>query len=135
MEFLAPENDCGQTLLRLVSRGSAIIAELLRLSQNIPGCGPKAQQWGAALDAFLTRGIPCLCLCVVSVFVGPSHVEDPEQLKYLNILFDFAYLKSPEDFENMVNSNTVGFGYLSVCMGCGKPTTDVWCVCMDLSTL
>ncbi len=39
--------------------------------------------------------------------MGPSHVEDPEQLKYLNILFDFAYLKSPEDFENMVNSNTV----------------------------
>ncbi|TMW68696.1 hypothetical protein Poli38472_006164 [Pythium oligandrum] len=77
MEFLAEENDCGQTLLRLVSRGSAIIAELLRLSQNIPG-----------------------------VFMGPSHVEDPEQLKYLNILFDFAYLKSAEDFENMVNSNT-----------------------------
>ncbi|RLN71613.1 hypothetical protein BBJ28_00007487 [Nothophytophthora sp. Chile5] len=63
MEFLAEENDCGQTLLRLVSRGSAIIAELLRLSNNIPGC-------------------------------------------YLNILFDFAYLKNPEDFENMVNSNT-----------------------------
>lgn len=40
--------------------------------------------------------------------MGPSHVEDPEQLKYLNILFDFAYLKNPEDFENMVNSNTVG---------------------------
>ncbi len=37
MEFLAEENDCGQTLLRLVSRGGAIIAELLRLSQNIPG--------------------------------------------------------------------------------------------------
>lgn len=40
--------------------------------------------------------------------MGPSHVEDPEQLKYLNILFDFAYLKNPEDFENMINSNTVG---------------------------
>ncbi len=37
MEFLAEENDCGQTLLRLVSRGSAIIAELFRLSNNIPG--------------------------------------------------------------------------------------------------
>ena len=45
-----------------------------------------------------------------SVFMGPSHVEDPEQLKYLNILFDFAYLKNPEDFENMVNSNTVSAG-------------------------
>ena len=40
--------------------------------------------------------------------MGPSHVEDPEQLKYLTILFNFSYLKNPEDFENMVNSNTVG---------------------------
>ena len=39
--------------------------------------------------------------------MGASNVEDPEQLKYLNILFDFAYLKTPEDFENMVNTNTV----------------------------
>lgn len=42
-----------------------------------------------------------------SVFMGPSQVEDPEQLKYLKIMFDFAYLKNPEDFENMINSNTV----------------------------
>jgi WASH complex subunit strumpellin len=43
MEFLAEENDCGQTLLRLVSRGSAIIAELLRLSNNIPGCDQRCR--------------------------------------------------------------------------------------------
>ena len=36
MDFLAEDNAAGQTLLRLVSRGSAIIAELLRLSDNIP---------------------------------------------------------------------------------------------------
>ncbi|XP_065176777.1 WASH complex subunit 5-like [Sycon ciliatum] len=36
MEFLAEDNTCGQTLLRLVSRGNAIIAELLRLSDFIP---------------------------------------------------------------------------------------------------
>ncbi len=35
-DFLAEDNLCGQTLLRLVSRGSAIIAELLRLSQRVP---------------------------------------------------------------------------------------------------
>ncbi|KAH9083252.1 hypothetical protein LEN26_021034 [Aphanomyces euteiches] len=75
--FLAEENDCGQSLLRLVSRGSAIIAELLRLSNNIPG-----------------------------VFLGSAFVEDPEQKKYLDILFDFAYLKNPEEFENRVNSDT-----------------------------
>ncbi|OQR94163.1 strumpellin [Achlya hypogyna] len=77
MEFLAEENECGQTLLRLVSRGSAIIAELFRLSNNIPG-----------------------------IFLGSAFVEDPEQRKYLDILFDFAYLKNPEEFETAVNSNT-----------------------------
>lgn len=36
MEFTSKDNPCGQNLLRIVSRGSAIIAELLRLSANIP---------------------------------------------------------------------------------------------------
>ncbi len=35
-DFLADNNLCGQTLLKLVSRGSAIIAELLRLADFIP---------------------------------------------------------------------------------------------------
>ena len=45
--------------------------------------------------------------CLRRVFLGPSHVEDPEQLKYLNILFDFAYLRNPEEFENKINSDVV----------------------------
>lgn len=36
MDFLADGNVAGQNLLSIVSRGSAIIAELLRLSDNIP---------------------------------------------------------------------------------------------------
>ncbi|XP_055343798.1 WASH complex subunit 5-like [Paramacrobiotus metropolitanus] len=36
MDFLADNNLCGQTVLRLVSRGNATIAELLRLSEYIP---------------------------------------------------------------------------------------------------
>ena len=35
-DFLAENNVCGQTLLRLVARGNAIIAELFRLSEYIP---------------------------------------------------------------------------------------------------
>jgi hypothetical protein len=35
-DFTAEDNVAGQTLLRLVSRGSAIIAELLRLSDHVP---------------------------------------------------------------------------------------------------
>lgn len=36
MDFLAENNLCGQTVLRLVSKGNAIIAELLRLSEYVP---------------------------------------------------------------------------------------------------
>ncbi len=36
LDFLAEENTCGQTVLKLVSRGNAITAELLRLSDFIP---------------------------------------------------------------------------------------------------
>ena len=35
-DFLAESNIAGQTLLRLVSRANAIVAELLRFSTNIP---------------------------------------------------------------------------------------------------
>jgi len=35
-EFLDPKNDAGRSLLKLVSRGNAIIAEMRRLSENIP---------------------------------------------------------------------------------------------------
>ena len=36
-DFLAENNQCGQNVLRLASRGNAILAELLRLSDFIPG--------------------------------------------------------------------------------------------------
>lgn len=36
MQFLDEQNLAGQQLLRLVSRANAIIAELLRLSANVP---------------------------------------------------------------------------------------------------
>ena len=77
MALLADNNPCGQTLLRLVSRGSAIIAELLRLSKNVP-----------------------------EVFLGPAFIRDKEQMKYSEVLFDFRYLKDPEPFEQRINANT-----------------------------
>lgn len=36
MDFLDPNNDCGQALLKLAANGQAIMAELLRLSNHIP---------------------------------------------------------------------------------------------------
>ncbi|XP_015590891.1 WASH complex subunit 5 [Cephus cinctus] len=35
-DFLAPHNACGQNLLRIVSRGNAILAELMRLKDYVP---------------------------------------------------------------------------------------------------
>jgi hypothetical protein len=34
--FLADDNLCGNTLLRLVARGNSIITELFRLARNLP---------------------------------------------------------------------------------------------------
>eukprot|EP00039_Didymoeca_costata_P019334 m.337103 g.337103 ORF g.337103 m.337103 type:complete len:1151 (+) comp18047_c0_seq1:185-3637(+) len=36
MDFLDPKNTCGQTLVRLLARGNAIVAELSRLAEFIP---------------------------------------------------------------------------------------------------
>lgn len=40
-DFLGEASPAGQLLLRLVSRGNAILAELLRLSENIPQRSPR----------------------------------------------------------------------------------------------
>eukprot|EP01114_Cavostelium_apophysatum_P004875 TRINITY_DN1530_c0_g1_i1.p1 TRINITY_DN1530_c0_g1~~TRINITY_DN1530_c0_g1_i1.p1 ORF type:complete len:883 (+),score=302.78 TRINITY_DN1530_c0_g1_i1:200-2848(+) len=57
MDFLAETNVAGQTILRLVSRGNAIIAELLRLSDNIPSVfrmqdKETQQQYGMIISDF-----------------------------------------------------------------------------------
>ena len=76
MDFLAEDNLCGQNLLRITARGSAIIAELFRLSANIP-----------------------------EVFLGADKIRDPEQRKYLDVLFDFNYLEEPEEYEQKINDS------------------------------
>lgn len=82
--FLDKENLCGQNLLRIVSRGSAIIAELLRMSSNIP-------------EVFLLNN---------EDINNNKILIDPEQKKYLNILFDFSYLREQEEYERRLNENT-----------------------------
>lgn len=76
MDFTNPDNICGQNLLRLTSRGSAIIAELNRMADNVP-----------------------------EVFLGADKITDPQQRKYLEVLFDFHYLRDPEEFEKKINAS------------------------------
>ncbi|KAG7205653.1 hypothetical protein KM043_007608 [Ampulex compressa] len=56
-DFLAPNNVCGQNLLRLVSRGNAIIAELMRLKDYVPpvfslDTKPLMQKYGSIILDF-----------------------------------------------------------------------------------
>lgn len=76
MEFLSEDNICGQHLLKLVARGSAVIAELLRLSCNIP-----------------------------DIFDTDSMSKDPTRRKHIEILFNYQYLHDPEEHENNLSKN------------------------------
>ena len=78
-DFLSSENLCGQNLLRITSRGSAILAELLRLSDNIP-------------DVFLFN----------NNINDKNNIKDNESSKYLPVLFDFQYLRQPEEYEKVL---------------------------------
>eukprot|EP00048_Salpingoeca_helianthica_P015709 m.228184 g.228184 ORF g.228184 m.228184 type:complete len:1164 (+) comp17418_c0_seq1:49-3540(+) len=71
-DFLSERNPCGPTLLRLVSRGNAIISELLRLADFIP-----------------------------PVFRMETR-ED--QVKYKDVILDFAYFKSSELYDSRLES-------------------------------
>ena len=75
--FIAKDNICGQTLLRLSARGSSLIAELFRLAANIPA--------------------PFL----------PNADGSPNQTIESQLLFDFSYIKKPEYYERLVSARTV----------------------------
>lgn len=77
MDFLEEGNICGQVVLKLVSRGNAIIAELLRLSEYIP---------------------PVFRI---------SRMEKQDQEKYKHILADFHYFECPDSYETKIDSNQV----------------------------
>ncbi|GMH56588.1 hypothetical protein TrST_g9055 [Triparma strigata] len=74
-DLLAQDNLCGGTLLRIVSRGSSIIAEMLRLKDNVPEC-------------FREEG-----------------GGEGEGKGFAGLMFDFTYWKSPEDYETKVNES------------------------------
>uniref|UniRef100_A0A3P8ZEI8 WASH complex subunit 5 n=1 Tax=Esox lucius TaxID=8010 RepID=A0A3P8ZEI8_ESOLU len=73
VDFLAENNLCGQAVLRIVSRGNAIIAELLRLSEFIPAVfrlkdKSDQQKYGDIISDF-------------SYFKGPEYYESKLEAK------------------------------------------------------
>lgn len=91
-EFLAENNVCGQTILKLVSRGNAIVAELLRLKDYIP----KVYRYFPIL---LKISIPSLFCCRLEI------KQDIQ--KYGEIIFDFSYFKYSENHEEKIENNEV----------------------------
>ena len=78
VDFLAENNACGQTILKLVSRGNAIVAELLRLSDFIPPVfkletREDREKYGEILTDF-------------SYFKGPDFYEHRVDAKPVSIL-------------------------------------------------
>lgn len=89
MDFLTESSIAGQTLLRLVARGSSIIAELQRLVPFTPTAvrfAGFADEDKAAAAAVVER--------------------DPRAPRYKPVLADFRYLKTPEMFDRELNRNT-----------------------------
>eukprot|EP01103_Thecamoeba_quadrilineata_P007563 TRINITY_DN17421_c0_g1_i1.p1 TRINITY_DN17421_c0_g1~~TRINITY_DN17421_c0_g1_i1.p1 ORF type:complete len:1167 (+),score=245.82 TRINITY_DN17421_c0_g1_i1:17-3517(+) len=80
MDFLADDNIAGVTLLRLVSRGNAIISELLRLSEHVP-------------PAYKSEDLSI------------KNPKDRQTNKYAPVIFDFGYLKTAEYQEHKIKSS------------------------------
>ncbi len=78
-DLLARNNQCGAALLSLVSRGNAILAELLRLTSFVP-----------------------------KIFQNPTS-DDPLISKYAPLIYDFNYFKTPDHYEQRIASSSVCF--------------------------
>lgn len=108
MDFIDPNNDCGQTILKLVASGSAILAELLRLSNHIPevflfdstpyqaknsktGAGGKEMNPGANIVQQTIDG--------EQIDQNTAFLILAELKKYETILFGFDYLKNQDAYD------------------------------------
>ena len=89
MDFLSEDNICGQNILRITSRGSAIIAELFRLAGNIPE------------EFFL---IPPNLISSSSIN-NDNKVVGGVVVKPSDYLLDFQYLRDPDEFEKKICGN------------------------------
>ena len=91
-DIFEEKNGAGDLILNLVSRGNAIITELLRLSTNIPKC-KKISHNTALHKTHLTSFFP-------SVFVNVPKA-------YEFIIFDFKYLPNQDLYETRIEDSSV----------------------------
>ena len=100
MDFLDPNNDCGQTILKLAASGSAIMSELLRLSNHIPevflfdssSIVSKKPQVGANNIVKQTMDGEAIDQSTASLILQELRRSE-------SILFGFEYLKAQDQFD------------------------------------
>jgi hypothetical protein len=97
MDFLHVDNVAGRTLLTLVARGSAVISELLRLSEHIPSIFLAGTGIAPHVSATTTAGGNAL------------QSVPPLDAKHEKILLDFRYLKEPERYDSIIDNDLVSF--------------------------
>jgi WASH complex subunit strumpellin len=104
MDFLDPNNDCGQTILKLAASGSAIMSELLRLSSHIP----EVFLFDSSTNISKKPQIGAQNNIVKQTMDGEAIDEKTAGLilkelgRYESILFGFEYLKAQEAFDQKI---------------------------------
>jgi len=107
MDFLDPNNDCGQTILKLAASGSAIMSELLRLSNHIPEVFlfdsttivSKKPQIGAQ------NNIVKQTMDGEAIDQSTASLILQELRRYESILFAFEYLKAQDAFDQKIQNS------------------------------
>jgi len=107
MDFLDPNNDCGQTILKLAASGSAIMSELLRLSNHIPEVFlfdsttivSKKPQIGAQ------NNIVKQTMDGEAIDQSTASLILQELRRYESILFSFEYLKAQDAFDQKIQNS------------------------------
>jgi len=128
-EFLSPDNMCGAALLRLTSRGSALITELMELAELIPPIFHVAAK-EAMVEDFKLKKTNALSNSLFGWLGNKNDIEDSVEAlypfpspnisielakesnngfltndkKYCALLFDFSYLNDPEEYERRINN-------------------------------
>jgi WASH complex subunit strumpellin len=99
-DFLSDQNIAGQSILRLTSRGNAILAELLRLGDHVPPAFLRAAA-SAAGDAESSGK-----KAAHKKGAKPPTVDEMSKSDLLDLLLvDFRYLRQQEFYEHRIESN------------------------------
>ena len=119
--FASEDNLCGVDLLGLVARGQIILTEILILSERIPPAFVAAAAASASAcaadeatgNASKQQSSPSASSYVWSLFGGKKDAKQDAPIQdgddegmYAQFLFDFRYLRDPEECERSIGSAT-----------------------------